>query len=72
MVLNSKHLLHEEVIEMKKLLKGTGTVALALALALGWAWTGWLKDAGYINDKGRLQILIALTIEHSRSQIWSQ
>lgn len=69
-VLNSKHLLHEEVIEMKKLLKGTGTVALALALALGWAWTGWLKDAGYIDDKGRLQILIVLTILLALQQIY--
>src|SRR5438128_1125243 len=55
---------------MKKLLKGASTVALALALALGWAWTGWLKDAGYINDQWRFRILVTLTLLLALQQIY--
>jgi hypothetical protein len=44
----------------KALLK-TGTVVLALILALGWAWTDVLKQQRYIDDKGRLTVLLVLT-----------
>jgi|GEM_PF-2891385 len=55
---------------MVRFLKGAGSVLLAVALALTWTWTGYLKDAGYINDRQRLSILLTLTLLLALQQIY--
>jgi hypothetical protein len=55
---------------MKEIARGAASVLLALTLALAWAWTGWLKDAGRIDDEQRLLILVVLTLILAIQQIY--
>ncbi len=55
---------------MKQFWKGVISVALAMALAYGWTWTGVLKDLHWIDDEGRVKILVAITVVFFSQQVW--